>query len=598
MQNHLRNQTSPYLLQHAGNPVEWYPWCDEAFIRAKEEDKPVFLSIGYSTCHWCHVMAHESFEDMEVADILNRYFISIKVDKEERPDIDSIYMSVCQAFTGSGGWPTTIFLTPDQKPFFAGTYFPKKARYGQVGFIDLLQAVHEKWETDRTELLQSADELVSHLKVQETTAGTINPQHIKQALAQYKYLFDEKNGGFGRAPKFPTPHNLLFLLQQYEKKGDAEALKMVEKTLYQMYRGGIFDHIGGGFSRYSTDERFLVPHFEKMLYDNALLIITYCKAFHLTGKSIYRDVAQKTAGYILREMTSPEGGFYSAQDADSEGVEGKYYLFETDEIMKLLGKQQGEAFNEYYDITPKGNFEGKNIPNLLKNNDLSKDFGEQQEILYQYRKRRYALHLDDKILTSWNSLMIAAMCHLYRITEDRIYLDTAVRAEEFVLKELCEDDTLYVSYREHIRGGKGFLDDYANQIFALLTLYGITMNSLYLEKAQLFCDKAVSDFYDKKQSGFFLYGEVNEQLILRPKETYDGAIPSGNSFMAYNLVQLYFLTGEKKYGELAEEQLAFMSGAVRYNPTSYAMYLIALSAYIDVPRVCQGEECSLILNIL
>ena len=322
MQNHLKNQTSPYLLQHVNNPVDWYPWCEEAFERAKREDKPVFLSIGYSTCHWCHVMAHESFEDKEVAELLNQYFISIKVDKEERPDIDSIYMSVCQAFTGSGGWPTSIFMTPEQKPFFAGTYFPKTNKYGRIGFLELLLQIHEKWKADRKRLLQSAEEVISVLNREEAVEGDVNEQLIATAYELYKRAFDDKFGGFGQAPKFPTPHNLLFLMRYYEKSKDANAMKMAEKTLLQMYRGGMFDHIGGGFSRYSTDRCYLVPHFEKMLYDNALLILAYCKAYQLTRKPIYCEVAEKTASYILREMTSPEGGFYCAQDADSEGMEG------------------------------------------------------------------------------------------------------------------------------------------------------------------------------------------------------------------------------------------------------------------------------------
>lgn len=581
MQNHLKNQTSPYLLQHADNPVNWYPWCDEAFERAKAEDKPIFLSIGYSTCHWCHVMAHESFEDTEVAEILNRYFISIKVDKEERPDIDSIYMSVCQAFTGSGGWPTTIFLTPEQKPFFAGTYFPKTARYGQPGLKELLMVVHKKWATDRAELLESAEEIVSFLNKKETAANDMDAQLIHTAFELYKRTFDKEFGGFGDAPKFPTPHNLLFLMQFYEKSNDEKAMEMVEKTLLQMYRGGMFDHIGGGFSRYSTDRYFLVPHFEKMLYDNALLILAYSKAYQLTKKHIYREVAEKTAAYILQEMTSSEGGFYSAQDADSEGVEGKYYLFEPTEIIKVLGEKAGKEFNSYFDITEKGNFEGKNIPNLLQNNNISEAVAAYLPAVYEYRKNRYALHLDDKILTSWNGLMITAMCHLYRITGNKKYLDAAIKAQEFVQDKLCEEDMLYISYRNGNRSGKGFLDDYANEVFALLALYQATYEQAYLEKARQFCDKAISYFFDEKQGGFFLYGKENEQLILRPKETYDGAVFSGNSAMAYNLVQLYFLTGEEKYGAFAERQLGFMSGVASNYPAAYAMFLIALSDYMN-----------------
>ncbi len=620
MYNHLKNQTSPYLLQHAENPVNWYPWCDEAFERADKEDKPIFLSIGYSTCHWCHVMAHESFEDTQIADILNRYFISIKVDKEERPDIDSIYMSVCQAFTGSGGWPTTIFLTPEQKPFFAGTYFPKKARYGQIGLKELLLVIHEKWETDRDELLQSAEEIISYLnrknttinaksmtsKEENVTSSGIEEQLITTAVSLYKRTFDTKFGGFGDAPKFPTPHNLLFLMRYYEKSRDKDAMKMVEKTLLQMYRGGMFDHIGGGFSRYSTDRYFLVPHFEKMLYDNALLILAYCKAYQLSKNADYCAVAEKTAAYILREMTSPEGGFYSAQDADSEGIEGKYYLFEPMEIIRILGKEKGKEFNQHFDITEAGNFEGKNIPNLLQNSIINNRFDKELSAVYEYRKDRYALHMDDKILTAWNGLMIAAMCHLYRVTDNKTYLKAAIRAQEFIEDKLCEDNTLYISYREGQRSGKGFLDDYANEIFALLALYEATLECGYLEKAKRFCEKVVADYYDGEKGGFFLYGKENETLILRPKETYDGAVFSGNSAMAYNLVQLHFLTGEKKYGELAERQLGFMSAEAAHYPAGHAMFLIALSDYVDAPdkitvvvkekQELTGMSCAIPLN--
>ncbi len=593
MQNHLKNQTSPYLLQHADNPVEWYPWGEEAFERAKREDKPIFLSIGYSTCHWCHVMAHESFEDDRVAKILNRYFVSIKVDKEERPDLDSIYMSVCQAFTGGGGWPTTIFLTPEQKPFFAGTYFPKTAKYGQMGLIELLMEVQEKWQTDRKRLLQSAEEMIAFLdgKAQQwepvakgdVRKEDLNAELMDEAFAIYKRTFDNEYGGFGRAPKFPTPHNLLFLMRYYERYKVDDAMKMVDKTLLQMYRGGIFDHIGGGFSRYSTDPYFLVPHFEKMLYDNALLILAYCKAYQMTKNPVYLKVAKKTGNYILREMTSEEGGFFSAQDADSEGVEGKYYLFEPREIIGILGEKTGQAFLRYFDMTEDGNFEGKNIPNLLGNKVMDERFEQCMPSVYEYRKRRYTLHLDDKILTAWNGLMIAAMCHLYRITGEEIYLNTAVKAQEFIENNLCTKNTLYVSYRKGRLGGRGFLDDYANEAFALLALYEATLNSSYLERAEGFCKKAISDFYDREKEGFFLYGKENEQLILRPKETYDGAMPSGNAMMAYNLVQLFHLTGEEWFGEIAKRQLNFLSVEAKDYPAAHAMFLVALWDYMELP---------------
>lgn len=583
MQNHLKDQTSPYLLQHAKNPVEWYPWCDEAFSRAKAEDKPVFLSIGYSTCHWCHVMAHESFEDSEIAEILNQNFISIKVDKEERPDIDSIYMSVCQAFTGSGGWPTTIFLTPEQKPFFAGTYFPKSARYGRLGLKELLLGISRKWKTDRAALIKSADDIISFLDKRQITQGGVNEQLVDKGFALYQRMFDDEFGGFGEAPKFPTPHNLIFLMRYYEKSKNEDALRMAEKTLIQMYRGGMFDHIGGGFSRYSTDRYFLAPHFEKMLYDNALLILAYSKAYQITKKSIYCKIAERTAAYVLREMTDKEGGFYSAQDADSEGVEGKYYSFSPAEVIDILGQEDGKKFNQHFDITDKGNFEGKNIPNLLKQDNLEKDWDRETQVIYEYRKKRHALHLDDKILTSWNALMIAAMCNLYRVTEKKTYLEAALKAQNFIWNKLCDNYTLHTTYREGKRGGKGFLEDYAYEVFAFLSLYGATLDESYLQEAKEFCKKAILDFWDEDHGGFFLYGEENERLILRPKETYDGAVFSGNSAMAYNLVHLSLLTGGKEFEDMAERQLRFMSSEAKHYPAGYAMFLVALSDYSDLP---------------
>lgn len=589
MQNFLKNETSPYLLQHADNPVNWYPWCEEAFKRAREEDKPIFLSIGYSTCHWCHVMAHESFEDEEIAKILNEHYISIKVDKEERPDIDSIYMSACQALTGRGGWPTSIFMTPEQRPFFAGTYFPKNSRFGQRGFGELLLLISEKWEKERNLLLTAAERVVQSLNTVDKTLLS-NPlkednqesytKLIEEAYIQYNQSFDRVSGGFGRAPKFPMPHQLLFLLRYYERTKDKEALSMAKLTLDQMYRGGIFDHIGGGFSRYSTDERFLVPHFEKMLYDNALLIMAYSKLYQVTKKPIYCHIAKKTADYVLREMTAKEGGFYSAQDADSEGVEGKYYLFHPEEILKVCGIEEGEEFNKIYDITKEGNFEGQNIPNLLNEDEWENkgefSFGDEKKKLYDYRKNRYRLHLDDKILTSWNGLMITAMCHLYRVSGERKYLDAAKKAWNFIEKAMGEEELLCVSFREGKRGGKGFLDDYANIILSLLALYESTYESEYLIRAKKYCRKAIDDFYDEKEGGFFLYGRENETLIIRPKETYDGAVFSGNSSMAVNLVKLSYLTKEKIFAEKAKEQLTFLAAKAEKHPAAHGMFLTSL----------------------
>ena len=586
MYNHLKNQTSPYLLQHANNPVHWYPWCEEAFEKAKKEEKPIFLSIGYSTCHWCHVMAHESFEDTAIASLLNKNFVSIKVDKEERPDIDSIYMSVCQSLTGSGGWPTTIFMTPDQKPFFAGTYFPKNARWGSIGFQELIETIAEKWKHDRNSLLESANQILSTLKKEEPfrkNAVRSPEQIIEAALLIYHKSFDKINGGFGQAPKFPSPHNLLFLMHYYEKTNHKPAMEMAEKTLLQMYRGGIFDHIGGGFSRYSTDDYFLAPHFEKMLYDNALLIMAYAKAYELSHNKLYLDIAKRTADYVLNEMTSPNGGFYSAQDADSEGIEGKYYLFEPAEIIDVLGQDNGQEFCNYYDITEKGNFEGKNIPNLLQTNNFTADYHALLQKLYDYRKKRYHLHLDDKILTSWNGLMITAMCHLYRVTQDIKYINAAKQAQSFIENNLYEENSLCVSWRDNRCSGKGFLDDYANEIFALLSLYESTFDKTYLSHAKTLCDRCLSLFYDKNASGFFLNGSENEELIMRPKETYDGAMPSGNSMMAYNLLRLSHYYENTGYDSYARQQLQFMITEAAHYPSGYAMFLCALLDYVELP---------------
>lgn len=599
MSNHLSGQTSPYLLQHAENPVDWYPWGGEAFQKARDEDKPIFLSIGYSTCHWCHVMAHESFEDAETADILNRYFVSIKVDKEERPDIDSVYMAVCQAFTGNGGWPMSIFMTPEQRPFFAGTYFPKYSRRGAIGFRDLLLLIHEKWESDRASLLRSAGEMTGLLGRASAAAAQADATLPEKALELYRRSFDREFGGFGAAPKFPAPHNLLFLMQRYEKYGDREALDMAELTLQRMYAGGLFDHIGHGFCRYSTDRCWLVPHFEKMLYDNALLILAYCKAHELTGRALYLDIAEKTAGFVLREMTGPDGGFYSAQDADSEGEEGRFYVFTPDEIERLLGPTDGPAFCERFGITREGNFGSKSIPNLLHASELSESrFDPLLPRLREYRRERSRLHTDDKVLTAWNSLMIAALCALYRRSGDRSRLDAARRAQEFIERELCEGGTLYVSARAGARSGPGFLDDYAAYAFALLSLYDATLERPYLERAAQLVKAASEQFADAEHGGYFLSGAANEQLIFRPKECFDGAMPSGNSLMAYDLVRLSQVLPEAGTEAPAREQLAFMSGEAARYPAGYAMFLTALSDMDDPPMLVTAVTMSRDLGAL
>ncbi len=587
MQNKLINETSPYLLQHSENPVNWYPWCEEAFQKAKTENKPVFLSIGYSTCHWCHVMAHESFEDTKTAEILNKHFVSIKVDREERPDIDSVYMSVCQAFTGSGGWPMSIFMTWDKKPFFAGTYFPPHSRYGMPSFSRLLNEIIKQWNSNQKDLLESAEEVINHLKREHFDENTQSDNNQMQRSVQiFERTFDSTYGGFGDAPKFPTPHNLIFLMLYSKLNNKFKALKMAEKTLLQMRKGGIFDHIGYGFSRYSTDKYYLVPHFEKMLYDNALLIIAYLSAYSITNNDIYLDTAEKNAEYILKEMTSEYGGFYSAQDADSEGIEGKYYTFSLNEILDILGEEKGKKFAEVFDITENGNFEGMNIPNLLKSNDLYAEFQEEIKKLYSYRKNRFKLHLDDKILLSWNSMMIVALSMLYRVTRKDQYLSSAQKAQDFIEKNLSDGSKLYTSFRDGKCSKHAFLDDYAFYVTALIELYNSTLDRNYLNRAEKFSEETVRLFMDNKSGGFHLSYRDNTELFINPKETYDGAIPSGNSVMTYNLVRLYQITENDIYKELLGKQINFMSAKTYDYPSGNSMFLIAMLLNEDyIPHI-------------
>jgi len=603
--NRLIHEKSPYLLQHAYNPVDWYPWCDEAFEKARAEDKPVFLSIGYSTCHWCHVMAHESFEDEEVAEVLNRDYVAIKVDREERPDVDSVYMSVCQALTGHGGWPLTIIMTPDQKPFFAGTYLPKESKHGMRGLLDLLSAVADRWENDRASLIKSGNSIVNFVREQEDRYGEggIDRRTFERAAKTFSQSFDRKYGGFGGAPKFPTPHNLMFLMRYSLLENDGRALEMAEKTLESMYRGGIFDHIGHGFARYSTDDRWLVPHFEKMLYDNALLVLTYLEAYQLTGRELYRNVAEKTLGYVVREMTSPEGGFYSAQDADSEGEEGRYYLLSPGEVENAIGTEAGRKFNSRFDITGKGNFEGLNIPNLIENPDYEEHDHEAEkalDTLREYRRSRYRLHKDDKILTSWNALMIAAFAKAHQATCDIAYLDKAEKAVRFIEENVADGDgTLYVGYRNGRIGIPGFLDDYAFMAWAYLALYEATFEEKYLEKCIRVSGKMSDLFEDTENGGFFLYGEKGEALITRPKETYDGAMPSGNSVAGYVLRRLAELTGNIAIMERAERQMSFLGAAASDYPSSKTFALIAAMSgvYESAQLVCVLPDSEKIVGL-
>lgn len=605
MSNHLKGQGSPYLLQHADNPVAWYPWGKEAFEKAEREDKPVFLSVGYSTCHWCHVMAHESFENEEIAEILNRYFVSVKVDREERPDVDSVYMAVCQAFTGNGGWPMSIFMTAGQKPFFAGTYFPPAAHYGRMGFRELLLAIADKWETNREGLLESAEMILAQLEAgqekgdiggsrEQSRSNGEKDRLARQAADLFAASFDEENGGFGGAPKFPTPHNLIFLTLFAALSKDDAAWQQVYKTLVQMRRGGIFDQIGSGFSRYSTDAAYLVPHFEKMLYDNALLILAYAVAYEASGEELFLDTARQTASYLLREMCGEEGEFFSAQDADSEGEEGKYYVWRHAEIEQVLGRERGAAFCACFGITEQGNFEGKNIPNLLNGGAISAAFDKEKKLLYDYRKKRAKLHLDDKVLTSWNALTICALSVLYRVTKECAYLQAAERAGRFIEQHLVNGDKLYVSCRGHAPSVNGFLDDYAYYAAAQISLYEATLDSAYLKRAAMICDEAGRQFGDESGRGYFLSGAKNDSLIVRPKETYDGALPSGNSVMAYCLVRLSQLLPSDTYARAAQGQLAFLAGEARQYPAAHSMFLIAKLFYDFPPQkitvVLAGEE--------
>lgn len=530
-------------------------------------------------------MAQESFEDEEVAEVLNRDYIAIKVDKEERPDVDAVYMTVCQALTGQGGWPLTIMMSPDQKPFYAATYIPKVRRYQIPGLLEILDAVTKEWKDNREALVRTGEKIVRALEGQKqqnplTEKVSIDKEILAKAKEMLWQSFDSHYGGFGRSPKFPMPHNLMFLLRYSSFEKDPQALEMVEKTLDQMYRGGIFDHIGYGFARYSTDEKWLAPHFEKMLYDNALLAIIYLEAFQVTGSKLYADIAEKTMSYILREMTHEEGGFYSAQDADSDGIEGKYYLFSPDEIIRLLGEEDAAYFNRYFDISNKGNFEGSSIPNLIKNDsyrEMDQRIMEMIPKVYDYRKKRTALHKDDKVLTSWNGLMVVAFAKAFRALEKNKYLGVAEKSLSFLLTKLYDDQgRLLIRYREGEAAGQGTLEDYGFLAWALTEVYESTMNPRYLDAAMALVGKMKEQFWDEEAGGFYLTAKDGEQLIYRPKETYDGAIPSGNSVAGYVLMKLSKLTGMAELREWALKQLHFLSHHAETHPAGHSFALMAL----------------------
>ena len=597
--NKLANEKSPYLLEHANNPVEWYPWGDEAFTKAENENKPIFLSIGYSTCHWCHVMEHESFEDPEVANLMNKTFVSIKVDREERPDIDNVYMTVCQMMTGSGGWPLTIIMTPDKKPFFAGTYFPKESVMGRIGMLDLIPKVKEIWNSDKDKILESADEITNAIKreISNIPGEELSAQTLNLAFNQLSLRFDKTNGGFGRAPKFPTPHNLLFLLRYWHRTKNQQALDMVEKTLSSMRDGGVYDHIGYGFHRYSTDTEWIVPHFEKMLYDQAMLAMAYTEAYQATGNEDYTKTAKEIFEYVLRDMVSPEGGFYSAEDADSEGMEGKFYLWTEQEIRDILTEEQSELILKVFNVTKNGNYleeasgqkTGTNIlhrteslsaiaPELgLSPDELESKIESARQELFGYRENRIHPNKDDKILTDWNGLIIAALSKGAQTLEETRYKEAAERAVSFIYKNLIDENgRLLHRYRDGESALQAHVDDYAFLIWGLLELYEATFKVEYLQKAIDLDDILMEYYWDKENGGFFFTADDGEKLLIRQKEIYDGAIPSGNSVAMLNMLKLESITGNSEYAKKASEIGKVFSSTINQSPSAYTQLMSAL----------------------
>jgi uncharacterized protein YyaL (SSP411 family) len=590
--NRLINEKSPYLLQHAYNPVDWYPWCDEAFEKAKIEDKPIFLSIGYSTCHWCHVMEKESFEDEEVAKILNENFIPIKVDREERPDIDTVYMTICQAMTGHGGWPLTIIMTPDKKPFFAGTYIPKHSRYGRIGLIELLQKVVEIWKENKDKVISLAEQITSEIKeaLEKVEKGNIIDETIfTLAYKELEENFDPEYGGFGEAPKFPTPHNLMFLLRYWKRTGNAKAIDMVEQTLKGMWLGGIYDQIGFGFHRYSTDRKWLVPHFEKMLYDQALISLACIETYQATGKEKYAVLCSEVFSYVIDNLTNTDGGFFSAEDADSEGEEGKFYLWEYSEPEKILNQSELNFVIENFNIRKDGNYidelkrsrTGKNIFHL--SSELE---GEKRKIwesirlkLLKHRNNRIRPLKDDKILTDWNGLTISSLAKGYLTFGVEDYIKIAEKSANFILKNmLTNDGKLLHRFRDGEAKINGHLDDYAFLAWGLIELYEATFKTKYLKKAIELTNKMIELFWDENNGGFFL--SENEDVLFKQKEIYDGAIPSGNSVALLVLIKLSKITGRSDLNELTFKLVETFSGTVSKHPSAYTFFLSAFDFLI------------------
>jgi len=596
--NRLIFQKSPYLLQHAANPVNWYPWGEDAFREAKKQEKPVFLSIGYATCHWCHVMERESFEDHDVAKLINDGFIPVKVDREERPDIDQIYMAVCQAVTGAGGWPLTVLLTPDKKPFFAGTYFPKESRFGRVGMVELIPRVVSLWTNKRDELLQSAEKITEHLQVSKRSqTGLLDDSLLRTAYQQLSARFDPHQGGFNPAPKFPSPHNLIFLMRYWSQSNEPGALEIVEKTLQRMRLGGIFDQVGYGFHRYSTDSSWRLPHFEKMLYDQAMLILAYAEAYQATGKEEYAIVVQEVITYVLRDMTSQEGGFYSAEDADSEGEEGLFYLWTINEFRDFFGKEGAELLVSLFNMTKAGNFEdeatkrttGRNVLYLneklvelakikgIPEKDLMTLWEESRQLLFDIREKRIHPIKDDKILTDWNGLMIAALAAAGKALDEPSYITAAKEAADFIWKILRnEDGTLLKRYRDGDAGLPAHLDDYAFLVWGLLEIYQADFDTDYLKRALELNQIMLDTFWDPESGGLFFTAEGQTDLIHRNKEIYDGAIPSGNSVAAANLIRLGRLISNPDFEEKANQIGSAFAEQINRIPQGHTHFLSAL----------------------
>jgi len=586
MPNHLADESSPYLQQHAHNPVDWYPWGGEAFERARAEDKPVFLSIGYSTCHWCHVMAHESFEDPQTAALLNRHFVSIKVDREERPDLDRIYMGAVQAMTGSGGWPMSIFMSADGHPFYGGTYFPRTARYGMPSFQQLLGAIAEAWEQRRDELLAGGQRVVEAIRRQQSSwdnhpEEAIDPAAPERAFRGLRQAFDAHHGGWGDAPKFPQPMVIEFLLRYHHATDDPRALEMVTVTLEAMARGGIYDQLGGGFHRYATDAQWRVPHFEKMLYDNAQLARVYSHAWQVTGDPLFRSIAEETLDYVAREMSSAEGGFYSAQDADTEGEEGRYFTWSADEIRQALGGPASQ-FLELHGVSEQGNFENRTILTFNGSREAREAIRGAQEMLLSAREGRTRPHRDEKVLSSWNGLMLAAFAEAGRIFDNPEYTQTAQRNAAFLLRELRDaDGRLMHSWRDGSTRQRGFLEDYSYVMEGLLALYQTDFDPQWYLAARDLADEMLRHF--SAEVGFYDTADDGEALVLRPREVQDSAVPSGNALATTVLLRMARLSGETRYEEHAQHALAAMSALAGEHPLAFGQWLVALDDALATP---------------